>query len=79
MSRHGRQERWDDTFCKWPNYGDARVENAYGVVIPESVGVIHQTFNTFFNKYKYNNILKKPQKTQLLFMDKLPLEFALVN
>ena len=35
---------------------------AYGVVIPESVGVIQQTFNTLFNKYKYNDIFKK--KTQ---------------
>ena len=35
---------------------------AYGVVIPESVGAIQQTFNTLFNKYKYNDIFKK--KTQ---------------
>ena len=53
---------------------------AYGVVIPESVGVIQQTFNTLFNKYKYNDIFKKNNpKKQLLFMNKLPLEFVLLN
>ena len=42
---------------------------AYGVVIPESVGVIQQTFNTLFNKYKYNDIFKKknPKKTTPLY------------
>ena len=53
---------------------------AYGVVIPESVGVIQQTFNTLFNKYKHNDIFKKKTpKKQLLFMNKLPLEFVLLN